>query len=245
MRSRTSPVCLTKALVVGASGGIGSAITTTLTARKVTVATTYRSRPLSNQHTWQLDVTNFDQVRSVIAAVTKNLDGLDCLIYAAGPLIPMSHLSSIAPETYAQHLQIEATGFFAVVSAALPALRTSGGNVVAISTAATDRYPVRDGLSTGTKGAVDQLIRAFAAEEGRFGVRFNAVGPGMLTAGMAETLITSGQLDSAALTQARGNIALRRFGSAQDIAEAACFLASDAANYITGQKLNVDGGFSI
>ena len=128
---------------------------------------------------------------------------------------------------------------------ALPYLRESTGCIVAITTAATRRYPVRDGLSSGPKGAVEAVVRAIAAEEGRFGVRANCVGPGMLTDGMAARLIASGELDDAALEVTKRNIALRRFGEAVDVAEAVCFLASDRARFITGQMLDVDGGYTI
>jgi NAD(P)-dependent dehydrogenase (short-subunit alcohol dehydrogenase family) len=103
---------------------------------------------------------------------------------------------------------------------------------------------VRDGLSAGPKGAIEALVRSIAAEEGRFGVRANSVGPGMLTSGMAERLISSGELDERSLDVARANIPLHRFGDATDIAEAVYFLASDRAGFISGQKLNVDGGYS-
>jgi NAD(P)-dependent dehydrogenase (short-subunit alcohol dehydrogenase family) len=66
----------------------------------------------------------------------------------------------------------------------------------------------------------------------------------MLSDGMAERLIASGDLDDAALEAARQNTPLRRFGTARDIAEAVCFLASDRAGFISGQKLDVDGGYS-
>jgi NAD(P)-dependent dehydrogenase (short-subunit alcohol dehydrogenase family) len=172
------------------------------------------------------------------------LGGLHTLVHAAGPHIPQQHLSKVRPEDYAEALLAEAAGFFNVASASLPALRESRGSIVAITTAATRRYPIRDGLSSGTKGAVEQLVLALCAEEGRFGVRANSVGPGMLTDGMAARLMASGDLDEAALAVTRANIPLRRFGSATDIAEAVCFLASDAASFISGQHLCVDGGYS-
>jgi NAD(P)-dependent dehydrogenase (short-subunit alcohol dehydrogenase family) len=65
----------------------------------------------------------------------------------------------------------------------------------------------------------------------------------MLTDGMVERLISSGDLDERDLAAARSNIPLGTFGTARDVADAVCFLASDAAAYISGQKLDVDGGY--
>ena len=150
----------------------------------------------------------------MVDRVVEEYDGLHTLIHAAGPHVPMVHLSQVAPPTMAAQLGADAAGFFNVVQPALPHLRQAQGCIVAVTTAATARYPVRDGLSSAPKGAVEALVRALAAEEGRFGVRANAVGPGMLTDGMAARLISSGDLSPEALDVARANIPLRRFGNA-------------------------------
>lgn len=246
------------ALVTGGTGGIGSAIARQLARGGYDVAITYRTnadvaadlvdelrslgvRALS----FSSDLVDENGVRGVVKQTVEQFGALTTLVHAAGPHVPMMHLSRIAPASYAQHIQQEAVAFFTVVQAALSALREHSGSVVAVTTAATERYPVRDGLSPGTKGAIDQLVRGFAAEEGRFGVRFNAVGPGMLTDGMAQRLISSAELDQRALDTAMNNIPLGRFGTAVDVAEAVCFLAGDKASFVTGQKLNVDGGYTV
>ena len=246
------------ALVVGGSGGLGLAVVRVLASRGASVALTYRSRADAAEaavdvaRSWgvhasahELDVTDPEACAAVVSDVVSAYGGLHTLVHAAGPHVPMKHLSAVDPAEMAKQLADDAAGFFNVVHPALPHLRTAEGSVVAVTTAATARYPVRDGLSSAPKGAVEALVRGLAAEEGRYGVRVNAVGPGMLTDGMAARLISSGELSEEALVVARSNIPLRRFGTATDIAEAVCFLASDRAGFISGQKLDVDGGYSV
>lgn len=244
------------ALVVGGSGGIGASVARMLASRGSRVAVTFRNNKESaatiaaaagewgvDASVHRLDVASADHCAEVVDAVAATHGGLHTLIHAAGPHVPMTHLSRVTPAEMAAQLQADPGGFFNVVHPALPHLRAAEGSIVAVTTAATSRYPVRDGLSAGPKGAVETLVRGLAAEEGRYGVRVNAVGPGMLTDGMAARLMDSGDLSAEALAVTRANIPLRRFGTARDIAEAVCFLASDAAGFISGQKLDVDGGY--
>ncbi|VXC26681.1 SDR family NAD(P)-dependent oxidoreductase [Aeromicrobium sp. 9AM] len=246
------------ALVVGGSGGLGAEIVRLLAVRGSDVALTYRGSAeagnavakaaadlgvRSSAH--QLDVTSAEDAAALLAEIAQTYGGLHTLVHAAGPHVPMVHLSGVSPTDFAEQLRQDAVGFFNVAHPALPLLRETKGSIVAVTTAATARFPVRDGLSSAPKGAVEQLVRGLAAEEGRFGVRVNAVGPGMLTDGMAARLIESGELDDEALAITRRNIPLRRFGNAADIAEAVCFLASSRAGFITGQKLDIDGGYTV
>ena len=76
-------------------------------------------------------------------------------------------------------------------------------------------------------------------------IRANAVGVGVVEAGMFRDLVARGELDDAWLEAARKNIALRRFATPEEIADAIEFLASDRATYITGQRLMLDGGYSL
>jgi NAD(P)-dependent dehydrogenase (short-subunit alcohol dehydrogenase family) len=244
------------ALVIGGSGGIGRTVVRLLAQRGSDVAFTWRegreaADRLSNEvgsygvrvSTHQLDATDPAACAALVGEVIERHDGLHTLVHAAGPHVPMVHLSNVDPAAMTEQLGVDAGAFFNVVRPALPALREAEGSIVAVTTAATARFPVRDALSSAPKAALEAMVRALAVEEGRYGVRANCVGPGMLKDGMAERLIASGELDEHALEVTRGNIPMRRFGIAHDIAEAVCFLASYRAGFISGQKLDVDGGW--
>ncbi len=246
------------AIVTGGSGGLGAAVCRLLASRGSDVALTYRGNEKAARAVaadveaagrratvTKLDLLDADACAAFVAQAAEELGGVHTLVHAAGPLVQQRYLGTVPPAEFRAHLDQECAGFFNVVHPALPHLRTASGSLVAVTTAGTRRYPLRDGLSAGTKAAIETIVRALAAEEGRYGVRANMVGPGMTMDGMAPKLVASGDLHPGALDAAMRNIPLRRFGDAEDIAEAVCFLASPRADYISGQKLDVDGGFGV
>lgn len=241
------------AFVTGGSGGIGAQIVRMLAASGSRVSLSYYSRRPDalleelgeNVTAVQLDVTDANETKRAVNELVEAEGSIHTLVHAAGPHVELKYLSQVTPEEFAEQVNADLIGFFNVASAALPHLRNSAGSITAVTSAATVRYPSRDGLSAAPKGGVEALARALAVEEGRFGIRVNCVGPGMLTDGMAERLIASGAMNDEALAVTMRNIPLKKFGRAGDIAQAVAFLASPRASFISGQKLDVDGGYSV
>src|SRR4051794_7358550 len=148
------------ALVTGGSGGIGRAVVRLLARRGSDVAFTWRTNERSaetladevasygvhvSRH--RLDTSDPHACERVVGGVAERHGGLHTLVHAAGPHVPMSHLSLVEPGVMAAQVGEDVAGFFNVVRPSLGALRLLEGSIVAVTTAATTRFPVRDGLS--------------------------------------------------------------------------------------------------
>ncbi len=254
----TSSTARNWVVVAGGSGGIGRAISTALAADGWNVVVGYHSRIDGAEKTaaavreqsreavlMQADLSDPDNARSFAAEVNRSVQ-VSGVVYAAGPLIPMDFVANISPEQFSRQIDLDLKASYNFVHPFLPTLREAKGAILAVVTPVIERYTRSDLLSSAPKAGVQALIRGIAAEEGRYGVRANAVGVGVVEGdGLWTSLNASGVFTEKGLKQALAAIPLGHFGTEADVGEAARFLMSDRAKWITGQTLNVDGGYSV
>ena len=246
------------ALVVGGSGGIGQAICRKLADDGFRVFVTYRTRQEAadtvcaaireaggTAEAGFCDLTRADTVRACVDQAGAQCGPLGAVIFASGPSVEQSYVSQLSVERLAEAMQADVIGFVNLIQAAIPAFRKQGGGAfVALSSVAVHSFPSKDILGGAPKSAVEMLCRAVAKEEGRFGIRANAVSPGFIEAGLGQKFINE-LYTPEVWDRQRESVPLRRFGQAAEVAEAVAFLASGRASYISGQTLRVDGGFGL
>jgi len=245
-------------LVVGGSGGIGSAITRAFVARGVDTVFTYHGNAAraakllgslgetgARVEALQLALEVDGAAGKLLTQLVERYGRILGVVYAAGPMIKVGYVAKLTPEDWQKVFSLDTHGCFNLVHAALPILtKQGGGSLVAISTDQLARPEPRGVLSAAPKGAIEMLFRAIAVESARFGIRANTVRPGWIDAGMTDTGI-GGQMSAEAIKASLARIPMGRMGSPRDVAEAVVFLMSERANYITGISLPVDGGMQL
>jgi NAD(P)-dependent dehydrogenase (short-subunit alcohol dehydrogenase family) len=246
------------AIVAGGSGGIGSAICRALAEAGSDVVLTYRANEVAAKRVCEsveaagrtaearpLALENAEATAAFVEGVADQYERIHSVVYAAGPKLEFAYASSIAPADWKRVMDIDVNGCFNLISAIVPQLRKqSGGSIVSLITPAVERYPAQDILSAAPKAAIEILMRGIAKEEGRYGLRANSVGPGFIDAGLGHDMLARPGFEDFSDSLRRG-LPLKRFGCAEDVANAVVFLLSSKASYITGQSLAVDGGLQI
>ena len=165
------------------------------------------------------------------------MEGLDGVVNCVGSvLIKPAHLTR--PEEWTEAVQKNLTTSFGIVRAAVQPMRSTGGSIVLVSTAAAAIGLPNHEAIAAVKGGVDALVRSAAATYGPSGIRVNAVAPGLVETPLTRR-ITSNEK---ARESSRSMHALGRLGRPEDVAASIAWLLGDEASWVTGQTVGVDGG---
>ncbi len=215
-----------KILLLGASGGIGSSISSCLRQKGYTVISPSRK---------DLDLACKTSIDGYFA---RHAGDFYAVVHSAGYNVPKP-LDTLCTEDVLLTGQVNCVSLFEVLKYVLPYMKKNGeGAIVAISS--IYGYSARPGrlAYVTSKHALNGLIKSLAVELGSFNIRVNAVSPGYV-----DTALTRKNNDAATRERLITQIPLGRMASGAEIASAVCFLVGDESSYITGQNLLVDGGF--
>lgn len=243
-------------LVTGASTGIGAAVAKGFAAQGARVVVHYNSSAAPAQQVvdevhaaggyavaLRADVRSVDACRALIAEAQRRLGALDVLVNNAGGVVKRHPLHEIDDALYDDIVNLNARSVFACSRAAVPIMQAQGGGVIVSTTslAARSGGGSKSTLYAASKAFVSTFTRGLAKEVARYGIRVNAVAPGVI--GKPDKLKTTPahQLEaSIKLTP------MRRIGTVEECVGTYLFLASnEMAGFITGQIIEVNGGLQM
>jgi 3-oxoacyl-[acyl-carrier protein] reductase len=236
-------------LVTGSSRGIGAAMIQAFGARGAKCVVNYVAdaqgqnkadaeaigAQLQQPLVIECDVTNPQQVEQMMAQIQQTHGGLDVLVNNSG-IIRDRTMKKLTLDEFESVVRVNLTGTFNVTQKAAAVLR-NGGRVINLSSVSGQMGLFGQANYSSSKAAIIALTKVSARELARQQITVNAIAPGFIDVGMSK-----GMPDNVT-AEFNKQIPLGRFGKAEEIVDAALFLASPMASYITGHVLNVNGGF--
>ncbi|HEX4962772.1 MAG TPA: SDR family NAD(P)-dependent oxidoreductase [Thermoanaerobaculia bacterium] len=235
------------ALVTGAFRGFGFATAERLVARGASVAVNVRNRERAEATAKRLgnrafavpgDLADPTELRLIVTRTLDRFGRLDVLVNNAAVALT-TRFEKITEEEWRRTFDVNVTAVFLLIRAAVPAMREQRyGRIVNLSSTAGKTVSTLGGAHyTASKAALQGLTRAAAKELGPHGITVNAICPGLFDTELTRENATPEQLEAIAET-----FPIRRLGDAAEVADLICFLASEAAGYITGASLDINGG---
>lgn len=241
------------ALVTGASRGLGAVIANRLAGEGWAVAVNYRSDAAGAQRVvgeihagggvaeaFAADVTDETGVRDLVAAVEARLGTVDVLVANATGPQPEVPAEKLTWQDHLDQLEFFVKSPTLLLQAVLPGMRArGGGRIVQIGSDIFERGLPRMSAYIAAKGAQLGLTRSWARELGPHNITVNLVAPGWIPVERHAEVSERQRSDYVA------EVPLGRFGKPAEIAAAVCFLASDAASFVNGERITVNGGHTI
>jgi NAD(P)-dependent dehydrogenase (short-subunit alcohol dehydrogenase family) len=227
------------ALVTGAAAGIGRAIAETFAREGAYVVVADRDGDAAKALADAIVKSNAAATSyAVDVTIGKSHGRLDVLVNNAG-VGERSDFRHLSDEAWDRVWKTNLDGTVRCAREAFDLLKASGkASVINLSSVMATKHTRQMAVYSATKGAVSALTRSLAVEYASCGIRVNCLVPGYVETALIGRYLTNPMIAKALLMQTP----LKRFGTPQDVANAALFLASDEAAYITGAALNVDGG---
>jgi NAD(P)-dependent dehydrogenase (short-subunit alcohol dehydrogenase family) len=239
------------ALITGGGTGIGLAIAQCMAAAGATVVITGRREAVLREAAESIgesvqyvvnDVTDLSAIDAMVAEVEATYGPLDILINNAGINMKKPALE-VTDEDFSRILHTNLHSVFALTRACASRMMARQKGVILMISSMAAYYGIdRVVAYAASKSAVEGMVKVLASEFSGHGVRVNAIAPGFIETAMSRTAMNS---DPDRRDRAMRRTPMGKFGQPDDIGNAAVFLASDAARYITGASLPVDGGNSI
>jgi NAD(P)-dependent dehydrogenase (short-subunit alcohol dehydrogenase family) len=237
------------AVVTGGTTGIGLSTARLFAAEGAKVVVTGRNAQTLAAARDELegvaDVVESDagdprQVRSLFEEIGRQYSRIDVLFLNAG-IARFAPLADSSEELFDETIRVNLKGPFVALQAAIPFLNR-GASVIVNTTVGTDRALANAAVYSASKAALAALARGAAVELASRGIRVNAVQPGPITTPIFGKLGLSAEARDAFAKRVAEQLPLGRFGSPDEVARAALFLASDDSAFVTGHELSVDGG---